>query len=211
MGRSLVFFALPLALVMLFTACSGKQTPTSVPTPGFPYIEDLQGALLTTADLPAGWTAAQVTTSNELSTLSCGATAPDVQQVSVTAVFQADSGAHLTEAIAAFHSGQAEQWLNALQVGSTCTQISEAGSQGTPIASRVTRPAYPAMGDQTFSLRVTTAGPNATYATDVVYVRVGDFIIQIGNVTIGGPDLEGTESLVHQAIYKFRAAQTIRE
>ncbi|HEX7102873.1 MAG TPA: hypothetical protein VF201_09545 [Nitrolancea sp.] len=79
MEHLFVVLALDLMLVMLLIACGSKRTLTPVPTPGFPHIEDLQAALLTTSDLPAGWTAQPVRSSNELSTLPCGAPLPDVR------------------------------------------------------------------------------------------------------------------------------------
>jgi hypothetical protein len=101
----------------------------------------------------------------------------------------------------------AEPWLTALQAGTTCDQISEGDSQGTPITAQITRPAYPPMGDQSFSIRATTDVASGTYLTDVIYVRVGDLILQIGNVTIGAADPNLTASLVQKALDALQAAR----
>jgi hypothetical protein len=113
----------------------------------------------------------------------------------------------LSETIAALHRGDTEQWLDALQAGTNCNQISEGDSQGTPITAQITRPGYPPMGDQSFSIRATTDVASGTYLTDVIYVRVGDFIIQLGNVTVGNPDPTLTASLAQQAVDKLKAAR----
>jgi hypothetical protein len=63
------------------------------------------------------------------------------------------------------------------------------------------------MGDQSFSIRATTDVASGTYLTDVIYVRVGDFIIQLGNVTVGNPDPTLTASLAQQAVDKLKAAR----
>jgi hypothetical protein len=196
-----------LLILCAFTACSGRSTPSSTPTPSLPYAQDLRFALLKLSDLPPGWANQPSSSSSKLSPLDCGETPPDVQQVTATAEFQTDSGTPLSETIAAFHPGDAEQWLTALQAGTTCDQVSEGDIQGTPITAQITRPAYPPMGDQSFSIRATTDVASGTYVTDVIYVRVGDFIIQLGTVTVGKPDPTLTASLVQKALDALQAAK----
>jgi hypothetical protein len=113
----------------------------------------------------------------------------------------------LSETIAALHRGDTEQWLDALQAGTNCNQISEGENQGTPKTAQITRPGYPPMGDQSFSIRATTDLGAGTFVTDVIYVRVGELIMQIGNVTVGKPDPTLTASLVQKALDALQAAQ----
>jgi hypothetical protein len=207
MEHLFVVLALALTLLMVLTACGSKRTPTPVPTPGLPYVEDLQAALLTTSDLPAGWTAQPVRTSNELSTLPCGQTLPDVQMLTATATFQTANGAHLSESLAAYHPGDAEMWLTALQTGPACAMVNEGEYQGTPIVARVTQPDAPALGDQSFALRLISDGPSGTLMTDLVYVRIGDFILQIGDTTVGAADSDLTATIVQQAVLDIQAAK----
>ena len=113
----------------------------------------------------------------------------------------------LSETIAALHRGDTEQWLIALKECPICNQIGEGENQGTPKTAQITRPAYPPMGDQSFSIRATTDLGAGTYVTDVIYVRVGDLILQIGNVTIGAADPNFTASLAQKALDALQAAQ----
>ena len=198
---------LAVGILVVLSACSGKSTPAITPTPTLPYVKDLQSALLGLSDLPSGWVSLPGSSSNELSPPICDMMLPDVRMVAATAVFQTDSGAHLSETIAALHPGDAEQWLTALQDGPSCNQINEGENLGTPITAQVTLPAYPAMGDQSFSLRITSDFGGGRYVSDVIYVRAGDFIIQLGTVTIGSADTNFTTSLVQKAIDRLRAAQ----
>jgi hypothetical protein len=70
----------------------------------------------------------------------------------------------------------------------------------------ITHPAAAALGDQSFAVRLTSDSPAGALITDLVYVRVGDFILQVGDTTIGdaNPDLSG--SIVQQALLDFQAA-----
>lgn len=211
MEHLFVVLALALTLVLLLTACSGKRTLTPVPTPTLPYIEDLQAALLTTSDLPSGWMAQPGSTSNELSTLPCGSELPDVRMVTASAAFETADGEHVSESLAAFHPGDAETWLTALRNGPACDVVNEGDYQGTPIVAHVTQPSTPALGDQSLALRLTSDSPVGTLNTDLVYVRIGDFILQIGDTTIGAPDPDMTTSIVQQAILDFQAARFIQD
>jgi hypothetical protein len=196
-----------LTLVMLLSACGGKRTPTSIPTPGLPYVEDLQAALLITADLPAGWIAQPGSTSKELSTLPCGQSLPDVRMVTATVTFETANGAHLSEGITAFHPGDAERWLTSLEDGPQCSAVDVGEQGGTPIAGRVMQPAFPAIGEQSYSLRLTIDGPTTTYFTDLLYVRIGNFIIQIADTTVGAADPDLTTTIVRKSILDFQAAR----
>lgn len=197
---------LAVAVLLMLTAC-GDGTPTRMPTPTLPNAEDLQSALLTLSDLSAGWTSLPDSSSTQLSTLDCGAILPDVRQVAATARFETERGGHLSETIAAFHPGEAEQWLTALQAGTTCTSLNEGENQGTPIAAHVAPLSFPATGDQSFSLKLTTDFGAGRYETDVVCVRVGDFIIQLGTTTVEGADPNLTTSMVQKALDRLRAAR----
>jgi len=207
MEHLFVVLALALTLVTLLIACGGKRTPTPVPTPGLPYVEDLQAALLTTADLPAGWVAQPGSTSNELSTLPCGDALPDLRMVTATATFQSSNHSRISESLAAFHPGDAAKWLTSARDSATCTEVNEGDYQGTPIVGHVTQPATPAFGDESFALRLTSGVPSSTYVSDIVCVRIGDFVLQIGDTTVGEAVPELTTTIVKQAILDFQAAR----
>jgi hypothetical protein len=121
--------------------------------------------------------------------------------------FETAAGAHLSEAIAAFHPGDAEAWLTALTDGPQCGGVDQGEQNGTPIVGFVMQPAYPPMGEQSYSLRVTTRGRIATYFTDLLYVRIGDFIIQLGDTVMGRPDPAQTTRFAQQAILDFQGAR----
>jgi hypothetical protein len=209
MEHLFVVLALVFMLVLVFNACGGTRTPTPVPTPTLPYGEDLQAALLTTSDLPSGWIAQPGSTSNELDTLSCGRTLtlPNVRMVTASESFVTADGGHLAEAIAAFHPGDAERWLTALEDGPQCGGVDVGEENGTPMVGLVMQPAFPQMGEQSYSLRLTIDGPTTSYFTDLLYVRIGDFIIQLGNTILGKPNPTQTTQFVQQAILDFNAAR----
>jgi hypothetical protein len=209
MEHLFALITLVLMLVLLLTACGGKRTLTPTPTPTLPYVEDLQAALLTTSDLPVGWIAQPGSTSNELSTLSCdrALNLPDVHLVTASESFETADGAHLSEAIAAFHPGEAEAWLTALKDGPQCGGVDQGEQDGTPVVGLVMQPAYPPMGEPSYSLRVTTRGPVATYFTDLLYVRIGDFMIQLGDTVVGRPNPAQMTRFAQQAILDFQGAR----
>jgi hypothetical protein len=129
--------------------------------------------------------------------------------LTATATFQTANGAHLSESLAAYHPGDAETWLTALRNGPACAVVNEGEYQGTPIVARVTQPDAPALGDQSFALRLTSDGPSGTLMTDLVYVRIRDFILQISDSEVGAADPGLTTAIVQQAVLDFQAAKLI--
>jgi hypothetical protein len=207
MEHFVALFTLALMLVLLLSACGGTRILTPAPTPGLPFTNDLQAALLTTTDLPPGWERLSSSTSNHLDALPCDTALPDLRLVAATTVFDNSDGERISETLASFHPGDAEAWLTALKAGPDCGAVDEGEQEGTPIVGRVTQPAFPSTGEESYALRVTTNGPSARYVTDLVYVRMGDFILEVGDTTVGRLDPDLTTSIVQQAILDFQGAR----
>ena len=198
-----------LALVML-ASCRAHTLPTSTPTPALPSELDLQSTLLTTSDLPSGWSVLATEDRNSFSTPQCDADGAPPRHVEATVIFQQpDDHLELFETIAAFNPGAAKQWLDAIQPNTNCKQTRNVIIQGTPttVISKTSPLSIAAMGDQMLSLRETTIQDANSGDADLVYVRVGDFIVLITNTR---PDHAGavpTASLVQKALDKLKSSR----
>ena len=190
------------------TASEPTPTATIAPTPtvakGLPTTDQLRVALLTLDDMPTGWTT--MTGSDDNSTTDiCGV--PDssnVQQVKVSADFQKSQlGPFLTDTIGAFKHGGAQTWMDAFKRRASCTQFTDTDSQGTPTTYQLAPLSFPKMGDDTFAFRLTTDAGIATIEADLVYIRWGDYIVQIGNASISSVDSDLTSSIAQKALDKL--------
>jgi hypothetical protein len=202
---------------MLVGCNHAPTTPASTPTPTIPTSSDLQRALLSTTDLPSGWSVLATADRNSLSTSPCAASILPPRHVEATVVFQQpDAQLELFETIAAFDSGTAKQWMDALQQFTDCQQTRNVSIQGTPSTVKSDFAPLPlaSIGDQTLALHVnsvtTQPGTPSSDAesgdTDLVYVRVGDDVVQIWNYRVSNAGAISTTSIVEKAVDKLKSS-----
>ncbi len=167
----------------------------------------MNGALLSTSDLPTGFTAMPPTPSSDTSKV-CGlqsyrdraVTRGEIdfqQQPSPTSVM------FIGDSIDAFPAGVAKTALDQVQAGlSSCTSFTTTSS-GQTITFQVSRLSFPRLDDQTLALRLMGqpqggALQGTSVAAEIIVIRAGNNIAVVGNVSIPGLDSSLTESLARR-------------
>jgi len=106
--------------------------------------------------------------------------------------------------------------MAAMQQNTDCKQTRDVSIQGTPetVTSEIVPLSINTMGEQMLALRVrgvTTDQGGKTRDTesgdtDLVYVRVGDFVVQIWNYRVSNADAVPTTLIVEKAVDKLKSS-----
>jgi hypothetical protein len=182
-------------------AASPPSTRRPPAPPGKYSVAQLRGALMTTADLPEGWT-----------TSTAGKVSPETYQSGCAALDEINHSRR-TKAEATFTRGAKGPVIGQALVSTTpaeatamlagvdrvvrdCPAI-DMQTSGPPMSFAVTHTALAPMGDDSDSLRL--SGPGATF--DNVFVRRGGVVLVIAIVTSGpGPDRATITAIARTAL-----------
>lgn len=198
-------FVLPVAAVLLASCTLQLPVPPlrlpSTPATATATPTSLDSALLTTADMPAGWTLSSAPTAAG-GTSSCESLDGSAWQhlPKETAVTFADGGAELTETLASGTVAQASTSLAdahaALEGCRTFTVTSAAG-----VARYTLTPAVaPVYGAESFAFTMVIAGPHGTVSGSVVLARTGGTLVQIISSGPAGVPLSLVERVTKTAV-----------
>ena len=99
----------------------------------------------------------------------------------------------------------AQAWMDALQKRLSCTTWTDTDSSGTKTTYELAPLSFPKIGDQTFAFRMTVETSLLSAESDFVYVRAGDFVIEVGNVAVGSVDSDLTATPVQKALEKLQS------
>ncbi|MBW3546535.1 MAG: hypothetical protein KY452_00140 [Actinobacteria bacterium] len=229
MRKSVLFL---MFLTLFAGACGGESGDTTGkgderPAGGL----DVEAAVLTLDDMPAGWTTRPGggDTDDERASLCPGLHRSEIAvdaDASAEAKFQKDAaGPFATHFVAVFDHGRAPDVLaRARKAVDGCGEIEITQEDGTVIAGGLFPVNFPELGDETFAARLqgTMTGPpddpelaglEFPVAADFVLVRNGDALTGISHVAVdagpyGGGELDSavTEELVRRAVGKLDAA-----
>jgi hypothetical protein len=147
---------------------------------------ELQRALLTIKDLPAGYSRTTASSSKSDAVGSC-ANAKDPLEGATRAQAEADFGRgtfgpFIFEVIAQQRPGTAAKGMTAFRkLLARCSSFNSRGADGTSTTGHFTPESFPRLGDDTIALRLrlqTHGGDslNVSLAGDVVVVRTGDVV-----------------------------------
>lgn len=195
-----------LALALAVVGCSSSSSPPPAPTvtsasttpgpaPTGPLsTARLQAAALKLSDLPYGWAPSPPSTVNSV-TASCAAINSDATKhmpAHVEAVFQqAEEGPFMQEILA---SGSPEQVQAAWESFRTAAPKCAPSPHLAPVS-------FPAYGDASYALTLTTSPSGVTFSGDVVVVRRGQVLVEVVAFGMGGV----SSSLVRQLVGKCLA------
>lgn len=198
---------------LLFASCGGHPNGAIDTSLGLPTTGQLQSALIDVTDFPPGWTPAPSSAdSGPNAALFCNATGPTVHTAGASVLIgDQSSGQEVSERVWAFEAGQSQIWMRAMEQSVHCTKFSMPGSTGSSsfTSYQISEASFSRLGDETFAVRLVgnQSGQDAG-ATLIVYVRVGDVIIQLGYYAIGEPDHATAVSLVKKAVARLKSLQT---
>jgi hypothetical protein len=175
------------------TAAPIAAAPTAVTPARVLTGDDLPGVLLSTADLPTGWTALMAGTGNAASEVSgCGATAATQDRRAAVAFSRAVLGPYLAETLSVTPSAR-ETVERLRQVIADCAQMSV-----TPLD-------VPPMGDDStaFALAAGIPGVGMSLHGQVVAVSRGDVLMTVTVVGMSPVDTATTVTIARTALAKL--------
>jgi hypothetical protein len=207
------------ALVTLVAACgsnapSGGTTPTSSPasatnasTPVATPAPDLTAELLTTSNLPAGWSPVANSDSGEpkcLDKVRSELTAISTAQA--TFVANANGLPDLEESLAYVPGHGQSDVTGASRILSGCGPISMR-TGGQSFTGTIKSMPFAAVADQSSAYRMnlstTVSGQSVRVVIDIVVFRKDDTVAMILYSSPGSPDVQALEHLVHDAAAKL--------
>lgn len=203
---------------------SGAPSTTSGATTGAgggktPDTAQLQGALLTAADIGSGWEAGaegvgadqKQTVVNEdcqallglLSPLS-GATAPTGQAAGEFA--NSDSTSMVTIRLTSFSADGAKKVLDGAQSGlDQCKLISATDADGAMLSYAVTKLQAPSLGDQSIAFSAVVSDGTDSFKVAATSVRSGNTVETIVNMVLEGAAEQPAEALLKKQLDKVTA------
>jgi|GEM_PF-4362137 len=191
-------------------------TPSSAP----PTAEDLKARLLTPADLPAGFVAADDVTADAEGVMS--STEPDCRDltdlmnsrghppgalVSADVSFtRSQFGPTIATGLAGFATPGAAQKLLAsvTEAMRNCSKLTETDEDGSTYDFLVAPLSVPPAGDASAAIRVAADVDDVSAQVDLVLVRVGSTLLYVADTNFGGTDPELTQQVVARAVAKVR-------
>lgn len=191
-----------IAVTLLVTACGSRPPEARQPAPAtstpLPTALDVSSALLTLADLPAGWRVRQI--SGQRSTVvvdPCGLTEIPYKPIGRAAADFSDApnGRYLSQVIAAYEAGTAAKALQALKDAIASCQA----WQHAPVTSL-------AIGEQGITLQISAQfGSLATVTMDFVVFQRGDLLVTLAHSAISPTVLDSkqTEAFARRADEKL--------
>ncbi|MFF5288827.1 sensor domain-containing protein [Paractinoplanes globisporus] len=178
---------------------------------GPPEIVDrgrLTGALLTPADLPAGWT---IGTSKTNQPGQPRTNCPPYDQINewpgvqaVIGFYSADGGTQLVEGLLVTTPEQAKRMLaTARQMIGQCPTITVRDELGNPYVFDLSEPRFARLGDDSYAIRM---GNDQVFYDNTIMIRRGGMVLTVASYT-EKPDTTLVEPFARQAL--ARASQTL--
>ena len=198
----------------LLTAGNGYASGSSHPLSK----RELNQALLTLRDLPAGYSKTPGPNSSDTGSDSC----PQADKVfnketaaEADAAFQRSAlGTILFETIAQQRPGTAPLTMTQARrvLLKTCSSFTFKDKDGTTVSGRFQPEAFPRLGDETIAVSITLHSKgsrlNLAVRGDYVAVRTGDVITAVGQFGLAQtPSMTTFERLTRRAVAKVRRAQ----
>ena len=191
-----------------------SATPNASPSTGgtaagLPSADQLKSALLVLADFPAGWS---VSTSNESSAdnttgSSCGVTATPTPSDEVKAGVdfqQTDLGPFVSEEITVLPEGEMQAAWDQLKQSLSCPQYTDTDSEGTPTTYQLTQLSIPKMGDDSIAVHLTGTTSGYAFQVDTVFVRIGNYVVSIANLSLDQVDNDLTTTITQKAVDRLQ-------
>lgn len=204
-----------LGLVTLLAACGShapKNTthpPVSASTSATTQPPDLNAELLTSSDLPVGWSSVPSAESSASEPQCLDNVKGDLKATSkAEATFvNGSSGLPALDELLNYLPGKGQTAMTVVsQALSGCGQISTT-SGGQTLTGTIGTLSYPAVADQSFAYQMnlsgTVSGVSVTLGIDLVVFRKGDTVAMILYGNLGTPDISALQPIVQDAAAKL--------
>jgi len=211
---------LALALALVVTACGGSDHKPSAassasssasPSSAATSPPSLQSALLTAADLPAGYVVVPASTQGAGVSESCPGHDPSAEVKEADkadATFrQPNGGSFVYESVARYDSADAAQrYLAAARDATAACRTSQGSNANQQIT--ITPEPFDTLGDETFATRLGGSSSGLPVSGEVVFVRSGEYVMAVGNLLVGNgtADSKATAAIVKTAHDRLDAA-----
>lgn len=175
-------------------------TPTTTPTPTPELLTqaDLEKALLSLDDLPAGWAVRTEDEEDEADKETYTFLCQEYQKKSIAIAsvdFQnGQVGPFLVNSVVAYLPGEAEsQFADMLSAVDQCATFTDT-QDGTTTEWTVTPISFPKLGDQSFAIRASSEFILGFIEVDSVYIRIGDTVTSIQYMVLGLQSIDSTQT-----------------
>lgn len=172
--------------------------------------EQLQSTLLTLDDMPPGFSPMASDPSDDSSLCDGhdpGSEVPELLKTEAQFAQNPNTGPVIGSAAATYASeDEAARFMEALLAGAQACPgpFPAPADDGTMIS--IAPLSFDAYGDETIALRFTFEGGLLPVTADVIYVRSGPALFQIGEITtVGGADIEQLQALVETQLERTDA------
>jgi hypothetical protein len=176
------------------------STPTITPTPTpKPLTQaDLEKALISLDDLPAGWAVRTEDEEDEANKETFTFLCQEYQKKSIakaSADFQKGQvGPFLMNSVVTYPPGEAEsQFADMLSAVDQCATFTDT-QDGTTTEWTVTPISFPKLGEQSFAIRASSEFVLGFIEVDSVYIRIGDTITSIQYMVLGLQSIDSTQT-----------------
>lgn len=176
------------------------STPTTTPTPTpKPLTQaDLEKALLSLDDLPAGWAVRTENEEDEADKETYTFLCQEYQKQSIAKVnadFQKGQvGPFLVNSVVTYPPGEAEsQFVAMLSAVDQCATFTDT-QDGTTTEWAVTPISFPKLGDQSFAIRASSEFVLGFIEVDSVYIRISDTVTSIQYMVLGLQSIDSTQT-----------------
>ncbi|MFS0883631.1 hypothetical protein [Aeromicrobium sp. 179-A 4D2 NHS] len=228
MKRSLL--ALAAASALLLTGCAsdsntaGKTGFVERILAGPLTYADIDDALLTVDDLPAGWSV-DPDGSDDGDDSKTSSDSPECDLLVAAMEADDDSGAtpvgegeatfrkskrgpFLLQSITSFEGNEAKKSVKAFRTAfETCDSFTETGDDGTKVTFKVSPMAFPSLGDDTVALRLSARSAGIRVVAPLIVVRVDQNLMLLASAGIKKRlPAEDLETVARTAVTKIKAA-----
>jgi len=192
-------------------ASTGVAQPEA-PAPGRVFsMQEVEGALLSAADLPTGWTTEPDEESSPSDSSGDYAQCPALgaatkrlaRKESRDVSFSSPAGSDVGEQIVSLSEDDTKKLLADFSAGVTaCKKVSTTTDDGPPLDIHLSALSFPSLADETFAFRERATLYGATINVDLILVRRGGLLIVITHRARGVIDTTMTEDVARRALAK---------
>ncbi len=176
--------------------------------------QQIDAALITADDLPAGFETAKLDRAEDSEDPSGCRSWDDLVAMLENAPTKAEAkhsrgamGTTVYSTIAAQRQGTNKRFDTLAAETATCEVISDSSST-TRTVFKLAPLTLPKIGDDTFATRLTGMSLLGPVGIDVVVMRAGDNLVYVGNFDFNAPDAALTEAVARRAMEKVNASAT---
>ncbi len=117
---------------------------------------------------------------------------------------QTELGPFVSEEITALPKGQMQTAWDQLKQSLNCPQYTDTDSEGTPTTYQLTQLSMPKTGDDSIAVHLTGTTSGYAFQVDTVFVRIGNYVVSIANLSLDQVDSDMTASITQKAVERMQ-------